>query len=315
MRRTTDKTYSISEKEGAIANLLRSRLIAALHIGKIGPGSRLMSIREVAQQYDVDHRVVARAYERLAGEGLVEIRGRSGVFIPDFGSAGEGLIGVRQKWAAAVLADAREQMITFAELHQLMRRVTLHGLRCLCLESTTDHLVACASELASDFGFEVTPIRFTGLANGEPLAEEREGIRSRFESADVIATTTFHAGAFRRWAEDAGKPFVSIIVNSAIRDEIARCMAEGLLRVVIADPVTLIRVKSYMGPDVAPNLRVMLASDYAAHLPNDEVRTLFTKAARRQLGLAEFHLLSQDVPFIAPVSAREISLVIAERSL
>jgi DNA-binding transcriptional regulator YhcF (GntR family) len=302
------------DKETEITNRLRSHLIAGLHIGRLGPGSRLKSIREAAEEYGIDHRIVARAYERLSDELLVEVRGRSGVFVRAAADAREGLTSARQVWLADVLNEARARRITFAELHQMMNVVTMHGLRCLCLESTTDHLVACASELATDFGFEVTPVRFTATANGGPVEEEEEYVRSRFAGTDVVVSTAFHAGTFRKWAEDAGKPFVSVVVNPAIRDEIARRMREGVLRVVIADRAFLTRAQSFMGPDIAPNLEVVLANDYNVLKDKDEVPTLFTKAARRQLALSEFHLLSQEVPFISLESGRELTRVIASHA-
>lgn len=302
------------DKETEITNRLRSHLIAGLHIGRLGPGSRLKSIREAAEEYGIDHRIVARAYERLSDELLVEIRGRSGVFVRTATDTRASLTGARHVWLADVLNEARARRITLAELHQMMVAATIHGLRCLCLESTTDHLVACASELATDFGFEVTPVRFTPIASGGPVQEEEEYVRSRFVGTDVVVSTAFHAGTFRKWAEDAGKPFVSIVVNPAIRDEIARRMRDGMLRVVIADRAFLARTQSFMGPDIAPNLEVVLASDYNALTDKDEVPTLFTKAARRQLVLPEYHLLSQDVPFISPESGRELTRVIAARA-
>lgn len=302
------------DKQTEITNRLRSQLIGGLHIGRLGPGSRLKSIREAAEEYGIDHRIVARAYERLSEELLVEVRGRSGVFVRAAPDTRAGLTSARHVWLADVLNEARARRITLAELHQMMDAATMHGLRCLCLESTTDHLVACASELATDFGFEVTPVRFTALANGGPLEEEEEYVRSRFAAADVVVSTAFHAGTFRKWAEDAGKPFVSIVVNPAIRDDIARRMREGVLRVVIADRAFLARAHSFMGPDIAPNLEVVLASHYGALADKDQVPTLFTKAARRQLALSEYHLLSQEVPFISPESGRELTRVIAARA-
>jgi DNA-binding transcriptional regulator YhcF (GntR family) len=58
---------------------LRKELTSYLLMGQLKPGDRLPSIRALAREKKLDHRIVANAYRSLAKEGLVEIRGRSGV--------------------------------------------------------------------------------------------------------------------------------------------------------------------------------------------------------------------------------------------
>jgi DNA-binding transcriptional regulator YhcF (GntR family) len=60
--------------------MLRQRLHAGLHLGTIASGDRLPSVRIVSAELHASSRVVLKAYRRLAAEGLVQLRVRSGVF-------------------------------------------------------------------------------------------------------------------------------------------------------------------------------------------------------------------------------------------
>ncbi len=60
---------------------LRNRIVGGLPLGQLKPGDRLPSIREVRRETGRDHRAVARAYDVVAGENLLEVRGRSGAFV------------------------------------------------------------------------------------------------------------------------------------------------------------------------------------------------------------------------------------------
>ena len=62
---------------------LRDYIVSRMHIGHLHGGDQLPSYRELSEKWDVDHRVIARAYRALEAEGLVEIRGRSGVFLQE----------------------------------------------------------------------------------------------------------------------------------------------------------------------------------------------------------------------------------------
>lgn len=49
--------------------------------GKLKPGDRLPSVRELARELAVNQNTVLRVYERLTGEGLLERRHGQGTFV------------------------------------------------------------------------------------------------------------------------------------------------------------------------------------------------------------------------------------------
>lgn len=301
--------------EAALADLLRTQLIGQLHVGRLRPGSRLPSIRDTAERHQVDHRVASRAYARLETERLVEIRGRSGVFVSPGMSSVQKVMDSRQHWAADVMIQAWSRRISPAELRQLMRQMTSHGLRCLCVESTLDHLVAVSSELASDFGFVITPMQFDADSSGRPMAGELARLAQHLTDIDVVITTAFHAADISEFAKLHSKEFVSITVNPAMRDEVERQVRKGPLRVVAADPRFKARAERFLPEGLSANVQVVLVSEYQAAAEDEHAPpTVFTKAARRELGLGEMQLLTGDVAFIGPDSAAAICNIIVRLS-
>jgi len=49
--------------------------------GSVKPGDRLPSVRELARELAVNQNTVLRVYERLCGEGLLEMRHGQGTFV------------------------------------------------------------------------------------------------------------------------------------------------------------------------------------------------------------------------------------------
>ena len=60
---------------------LRGQIIDAVRDGRLTPGTRLPTVRELAGQLDLAVNTVARAYRELETSGIVETRGRFGTFV------------------------------------------------------------------------------------------------------------------------------------------------------------------------------------------------------------------------------------------
>jgi GntR family transcriptional regulator len=60
---------------------LAEQLASLVAAGKLAPGTRLPSVRELARQLTVNQNTVLRVYERLAREGVVELRQGQGTFV------------------------------------------------------------------------------------------------------------------------------------------------------------------------------------------------------------------------------------------
>jgi len=60
---------------------LRTQIIDGIRDGKLPPGARLPTVRELAAQMSLAVNTVARAYRELESAGILETRGRFGTFV------------------------------------------------------------------------------------------------------------------------------------------------------------------------------------------------------------------------------------------
>ncbi|HEV2132537.1 MAG TPA: ATP-binding protein, partial [Longimicrobiaceae bacterium] len=140
--------------ETPLADRLREQIASALHLGRLQGGDRLPSIREIAEKLDAPFQAAVQAYALLEAEGLVEKRERSGVYVAPLNRLHPGLLGETARWVVEVLMGAFEHQIRIPRLPELITRLaSAQGLRCVCIESTLDHLVALTREMGHQFGF------------------------------------------------------------------------------------------------------------------------------------------------------------------
>jgi GntR family transcriptional regulator len=81
--------------------------------GSLRPGERLPSVRELARELAVNQNTILRVYERLVGEGLLEMRHGQGTFVAAQAKRGQ-------------LAVHRERLVD--ELRQIARQAVGLGL-------------------------------------------------------------------------------------------------------------------------------------------------------------------------------------------
>jgi DNA-binding transcriptional regulator YhcF (GntR family) len=60
---------------------LRTQIISGIRDGRLPPGTRLPTVRELAAQMSLAVNTVARAYRELEAAGILETRGRFGTFV------------------------------------------------------------------------------------------------------------------------------------------------------------------------------------------------------------------------------------------
>ena len=92
--------------------------------GGLPAGARLPSVRELARQLPVNQNTVLKAYDLLAGEGLISRRQGDGTFVEDSPPTLKKSQRVRQ--VSAILAQAAVQAVHFEigrqEMHELLNR-------------------------------------------------------------------------------------------------------------------------------------------------------------------------------------------------
>jgi DNA-binding transcriptional regulator YhcF (GntR family) len=84
---------------------LRAQLIELVRSGALKPGTRIPTVRALAQELGIAPNTVAKAYRHLEDDGILETRGRNGSFISPQGDAAERKA---QEAAAAYAAKVRQ---------------------------------------------------------------------------------------------------------------------------------------------------------------------------------------------------------------
>jgi DNA-binding transcriptional regulator YhcF (GntR family) len=289
---------------------LRDRILSELHLGRLHAGDRLPSIRELASHIGADQRVVAQVYRLLEAEGLVEVRGRSGVYVAPQDRFGGELLAETAQWVAETLTDAWKRRIRVSDFPELVRRCTATvRLHCACIESNEDHLTSLCTEASDDFGLEVHPVYIDALGEAEEgRVINVDRLPSELRSADLLLTSAFHAGVVRPIAAVLQKPLLVMRVHPDLVDAIERHLRTAPLTFVSADPGFGERMRTLHGNVGGENrIRVVLADDadaVAGLNPSEPV--LLTRAARERLGDVDLPLIAPHSPSFSAESAREL---------
>jgi DNA-binding transcriptional regulator YhcF (GntR family) len=289
-----------------VQDYLRRRLITDLHLGRLKPRDRAPSLRIVAAELGVGIRAVSRAYAALEKEGLVFIRGRSGVYVA--ASSFEPELTEPQSWYSSILTDAWRRRIPLPALPDLLQQFVSRRLRCACVESTEDHMTAFCAELDHDFGLDTVAVDL--LIPGDGHAQDTEKIDSAVADTDFVVTTAFHASEVRVAAQRHKKPMVIISVNETLVHAIEARLREGPATILGADPRFVERVDRCLTTafQSSGTLRVVHLTDYLLNPHEFEHHLLMpTRAAQKMMEAPEYHLLPDAIPFISLDAAREIT--------
>ena len=71
-----------------ISRQIADQIASLCASGGARPGERLPSVRELARELAVNQNTILRVYERLTGEGLLEMRHGQGTFVADGANKG-----------------------------------------------------------------------------------------------------------------------------------------------------------------------------------------------------------------------------------
>ncbi|MGA9160487.1 MAG: GntR family transcriptional regulator [Actinomycetota bacterium] len=107
-----------------LSDQLAATLAERIHRGTLAPGSRLPTVRALAEDVGLAPNTVAKAYQTLEAEGLIEGRGRRGTFVaerlPARPARAEALL---EEAARAFVARARQLGASDADAGRAVRRM------------------------------------------------------------------------------------------------------------------------------------------------------------------------------------------------
>jgi DNA-binding transcriptional regulator YhcF (GntR family) len=278
--RGPDSLSVVSEAQSTIVETLRGRVLRGLQSGTLEPGDRLPSARELVTEFDVDHRLILAAYRELAGEGLLEIRERGGVYVSKANSANANSPSLPVKWFVDTFAEAFAREIPAPELSEWLRRsIETLRLRAVVVSSTEDQVAGIARELRDDFGLN---------AEGFPAAVLSEpGLHTAaIKRADLLIATAGHVEVAQRLAEEIGKPLVTIEVRpDLVIGEWAMLLRQPVWAIVATPEFGVMLKAFFAGVRGVENLRILvLGRDDLEQIP-DGAPTYVTHRVREALGV------------------------------
>jgi len=276
---------------------LRAGIAAGLDMGYLRPGDRLPSIREAALAAGADQRAVSGAYQRLAAEGVVEVRYRRGVVVAEPRCTPPPELGEAAEWLAGVLEGAAELQVRLPGLPDLVRRWTMTvPLRCACLDATEDGRAALASEATHQWGMEAVPVDVNAVKGTELSRVIRE--------CDVVLSTHFHSPLLHPVVEQAGRTLLvartSPDVVKAVEDRLRR----GPLTAVVVDRAFGERLRAIRGGE---QIRVVTATDVDALAALDPHEPVLATLAAQERTRTPLRLLVPTRHMLGPVSPRMLA--------
>lgn len=289
-----------------ISDLLRRRIVADVHLGRLKPGDRLPSLRTIGNELGVSIRAAARAYAELQREGLVTVRGRSGIYLvlpqvvdislePPF------------DWYADMLKDAWAHRISLVDIADVLGQMVANPLTVACVESTEDHMEAFCRELAEDFSVETISVTIT--PDGARVGDRDMSLYEALSNVDIVVTTAFHAAEVHEAADALEKPVVIVSINEMLLDAMECALEEGPVTIIAQDPAFIGRFRESLIERFSCNgdLRVVTVDEFEKK-PDvaDGTTTLLTRAARKRLNEEVYHLFPPPIRFMSAHAARKL---------
>lgn len=269
----------MARRREVVREALRQRVTSGLHLGNLHPGDRLGSARQTAREAGTDYRMVVAALRGLEREGLLEIRPRSGVYVgrrapPPRSSR---LPGFGDRLVDLALDELAGGLPVAAVAERLRHCLDTLGLRAACIECNDDQLDFLHQELQAGYGLASVTVEIDRLRGGPPLAVRQ---------ADLLVSTTFHAGDVRRCAARLGKPCILVTLDPRRRADVMRLLAERPVYFIGTDRRWAAKVRAIWAREPgAERLRALtLGEDPLTSIPAEAALMVMPRARRLLAG-------------------------------
>ena len=299
----------MTDRPEALTEILRRRVLRGRHAGSLRPGDRLPSTRELAGELGVDHRAVVAAYRELEADGVVELRPRSGAYVPA-APHGNPSPAPPVHWLAELHLQGMARGIPVPELSDWIYRASATlRLRAVIIASTVDQAAGLCRELRDDFGLEASALP------ASDVAEDRTNPTLR--RADLLVTTAAHASWVLPLGDELGKRTFVVTVRPDLLDGEWRLLLKRPLYVVAADTGFESVLRQFLGDDPgAQNLRVVMADPDAVRAIPPGAPTYVTRGAATRLeGVQIPGRVLPAARVVSEDSAREIITFIVSANL
>lgn len=255
---------------------------------------------------DVSIRAAARAYSELEREGLVSVKGRSGIYL-GLPHSVDLALEAPLAWYADMLKDAWAHRLTVSDVNSMLEDLVAHPACVACVESTDDHMEAFCAELGEDFALKSVSVRL--VPEGARVGGEIMTLHDALSAVDFVMTTAFHATEVSAAAALLKKPVVIVSMNDVMVETLEKELEVGPITIVAADRLFVERMHSHLIERFhdSGDMRVVLIDDVLKDPSlTAGTTTLYTRAARKHLKEEAYHLLAPPIPFLSANAARKV---------
>lgn len=225
-----DKTHKDSLFEQAFLQLL-----TALHMGKVGAGDRLPSVRQMALRNHINHKTAFSIYQRLHLEGYITLRRGSGAYVSDIDHAD-----LEQAYCLSLFkliksnfAEADRLRISprdFTRLSQsYLNKSQLKSVKVAVIECNDEQIGVFASEISNRLGVVVSPLLLSRLEKPDRATHR---ILAR---ADLFTTTHFHFKQVKLLLQDYHKKLLQLRLNPNFVPSIVEAARQGYLLMIVSN--------------------------------------------------------------------------------
>lgn len=211
------------------------QLVTALHMGKVGAGDRLPSVRQMALRNNINHKTAFSIYQRLQLEGYITLRRGSGAYVSDFDHAD-----LEQAYCLSLFkliksnfAEADRLRISprdFTKLAQsYLNKSQLKSVKVAVIECNEEQIGVFAAEMTNRLGVIVHPLLLSQLDNP---TRSTHRILSR---AELFTTTHFHFKQVKSLLEGYHKKLLQLRLDPNFVPSILNAARQGSLLMIVSN--------------------------------------------------------------------------------
>lgn len=263
---------TIAAKSGSNGlDVVRERLLTAMHLGKLRPGDRVLSVRRLSDMTGLNRKTVHRAYRTLEREGFLDVRPGSGTYVSEHSAERTGR-GDQQLLSAVNHFRAEATTVgldpdVFARFLMYCTSGALRGLPVAVAECNGEQIGIIARELHESLGLAPRPLSLRDLAMGAP------SILSRVAG---IVTTDCHVAEVSEHAARTRLPVYRLALDSDFPKMILHAARRESVVMVVRDagfgPV-FVRLLRHLGaaPAILDRLRIVEPTQLSQELRRSSV--------------------------------------------
>jgi DNA-binding transcriptional regulator YhcF (GntR family) len=211
------------------------QLLTALHMGKLGAGDRLPSVRQIAQRNSINLKTAFAIYQRLQAEGYITLRTGSGAYVSEIDESD-----LEQAYCLSLLkliksnlSEADRLRVSPREYTKLVqsfiKKTPLNSVRLAVIECNEEQVGVFANEISCRLGITVHP-----LLLGQLEAPDRRTARA-LSKMDYFATTHFHFKQVRALTAKYQKKLLRLSLNPAFVPAIVEAARQGAVLMIVSN--------------------------------------------------------------------------------